>query len=178
MDSSLVDLGRRIYERAHLTGEFRLRSGTISDEYFDKYRFESEPVLLAEIAGAVARSLPADVDAVAGLELGGVPIATIVSQSSGLPTRFVRKEPKEYGTCRLAEGGDVNGLRLVVIEDVVTSGGQVIESCDALRAAGATVACVLCVVDREAGGSEALAAHGLELTALFTASQLRAAIER
>lgn len=170
-------LARRIFEAAHLTGEFRLRSGATSDEYFDKYLFESEPALLADIAEALASLLPAGTEAVAGLELGGVPIATMVSQSSGVPTRFVRKQAKEYGTCRLAEGGDVDGLRLVVIEDVVTSGGQVIESCDALRAAGATVTSVLCVVDREAGGSEALAAHGLALSALFTASQLHAANE-
>jgi orotate phosphoribosyltransferase len=168
-------LAKRIYTRARLEGEFRLRSGAISGEYFDKYLFEADPALLREVAGGLASLVPADVEAVAGLELGGVPLATMVSQLTGLPALFVRKAAKEYGTCRLAEGGEVAGRRLAVIEDVVTSGGQVIESCRALRERGAEVAVVLCVIDREAGGSDALAADGLELRSLFTMSELRAA---
>lgn len=117
-------LARRIYERRHLSGEFRLRSGVTSDEYFDKYLFESDPELLREIARALVQLLPEEVDAIAGLELGGVPLATVVSQVSGLPALFVRKEAKTYGTCRLAEGGEVAGRRLAVIEDIVSSGGQ------------------------------------------------------
>lgn len=93
---------RRIYDRCHLTGEFGLRSGASSDEYFDKYLFESDPKLLREIARALVQLLPEQVDAVAGLELGGVPLATVVSQLSGLPALFVRKQAKTYGTCRLA----------------------------------------------------------------------------
>jgi orotate phosphoribosyltransferase len=133
----LAPLARRIYDRCHLTGEFVLRSGATSGEYFDKYLFESDPALLREIAQALVRLLPDRVDAVAGLELGGVPLATAVSQISGLSTLFVRKQAKTYGTCRLAEGGDVAGRRLVVIEDVVSSGGQVVASCRALRQLGA-----------------------------------------
>jgi len=168
-------LARRIYERAHLTGEFRLRSGATSGEYFDKYLLESDPELLRAVAEALVALLPTDVEAVAGLELGGVPLATMVSQISGLPTLFVRKAPKEYGTCRLAEGGDVDGRRLAVIEDVVTSGGQLIESCAALRDRGADIVAVLCVIDREAGGVENLAAQALRLRSLFTMSELRRA---
>jgi orotate phosphoribosyltransferase len=168
-------LARRVYERAHLTGEFRLRSGAVSREYFDKYLFESDPEMLRAVASGLVRLLPDDADAVAGLELGGVPLATMVSQLSGLPALFVRKAAKEYGTCRLAEGGEVRDRRLAVIEDVVTSGGQLIESCRALRERGAVVVAVLCVIDREAGGAEALAAEGLTLRSLFTMSELRAA---
>jgi orotate phosphoribosyltransferase len=87
------------------------------------------------------------------------------------------KAPKDYGTRRLAEGGQVTGRRLVVIEDVVTSGGQIIESCAALREDGADIVGVLCVIDREAGGADNLASHGLELRSLFTMSQLRGADE-
>lgn len=130
-------LARRIYDRAHLTGEFRLRSGATSSEYFDKYLFESDPALLREAAEALVEVLPDGIDAVAGLELGGVPLATMVSQLSGLPALFVRKKAKGYGTRRLAEGGEVAGRRLAVIEDVVSSGGQLIESCAALRERGA-----------------------------------------
>jgi len=101
-----------------------------------------------------------------------VPIATMLSQVSGLPALFVRKQAKAYGTCRLAEGGDVAGCTLVVVEDVVTSGGQVVMSCRDLRALGADVSAVLCVIDREAGGAEALSAEGLELRPLFRMSEL------
>jgi orotate phosphoribosyltransferase len=158
-----------------LEGEFRLRSGAVSGEYFDKYLFESDPALLRAVGEALVSLLPRDVDAVAGLELGGVPLATMVSQLSGLPALFVRKAPKGYGTCRLAEGGEVAGRRLAVIEDVVTSGGQLIESCGALRERGSDIVGVLCVIDREAGGGDNLAAHGLELRSLFTMSRLQRA---
>ena len=168
-------LARRIFDTAHLTGEFKLRSGRVSNEYFDKYLFEAEPGLLRDIAEAMAPLLPAGADALAGLELGGIPIVTMLSQVTGIPALFVRKKAKDYGTCRLAEGGDVAGRRLVVIEDVVTTGGQVLLSCAELRELGATVDTVLCVIDREAGGPEAFAAEGLALRPLFTMSQLKAA---
>jgi orotate phosphoribosyltransferase len=164
-------LARRIRSAAHLTGHFVLRSGAESTEYFDKYLFEADPPLLWDIAEAMAPMVP-DVDALAGLELGGVPLAVVLSQVTGLPARFVRKEPKSYGTGRLAEGGEIEGLRLVIIEDVVTSGGQVRVSAAELRARGAIVDEVLCVIDREAGGADRLAADDLKLSALFTASEL------
>lgn len=169
-------LARRIYDRSHLTGEFSLRSGATSDEYFDKYLFESDPDLLREVAQALAELLPEQVDALAGLELGGVPLAAVVSQLSGLPALFVRKQRKTYGTRRLAEGGEVAGRRLAVIEDVLTSGGQVIASCRALRERGAEIAAVLCVLDRETGGAAALAAEGLDLRSVLTMTQVRAAV--
>ena len=173
--SARAPLGRRIYDRTCLAGEFRLRSGATSDHYFDKYLFESDPELLREVARALVALLPAQVDALAGLELGGVPLATVASQLSGLPALFVRKQAKTYGTCRLAEGGEVAGRRLAVIEDVVSSGGQVIESCRALRERGADILVVLCVIDRESGGATNIAAEGLELRSAFTMTQVRAA---
>ena len=112
----------------------------------------------------------------AGLELGGVPIATALSLQTGLPAYFVRKEAKKYGTERLVEGGDVEGKHLLVIEDVVTSGGQVVLSTDDLRAAGAVITDALCVIDRESGAAEALAASGITLHALFTTSDLDNAV--
>lgn len=173
MSGPRAELGDRIHERARITGEFRLRSGAMSDQYFDKYLFESDPRLLREIAEELVGLLPADVDVLAGLELGGVPLAVVVSQVCGLPTVFVRKTAKTYGTCRLAEGGEITARRVAVIEDVVTSGGQVIASCRELRAREADSAAVLCVIDREAGGRENLAAEGLDLRSLFTISQLQ-----
>jgi orotate phosphoribosyltransferase len=166
------ELAHRIYDVAHLTGTFTLRSGATSTEYFDKYRFESDPVLLRAIAEALAPLVPGTTEALAGLELGGVPIATALSQVTGLPALFVRKQAKAYGTCQLAEGGQAEGRRLTVVEDVVTSGGQVIESCAELRRLGATIERVLCVIDRQAGGAEKLGAEDLELAALFRMDEL------
>jgi orotate phosphoribosyltransferase len=111
----------------------------------------------------------------AGLELGGVPIATALSLRTGLPAAFVRKQAKSYGTARLAEGADVDGKRVTVIEDVVTTGGQVVISTKELRALGAIVDHVVCVIDRSPDQGAALAAEGLTMTALLTRAQLDAA---
>ncbi len=167
-----AELAARIYDASHLTGTFTLRSGVVSHEYFDKYLFEAEPALLRDIAEACLPLVPAGIDALAGLELGGIPLATMMSQLSGLPTRFVRKQAKTYGTCRLAEGGDLDGERLCIVEDVVTSGGAILDAAVELRAAGAVLGPVVCVIDRESGGTEKLAAQGLELRALFAMHEL------
>jgi orotate phosphoribosyltransferase len=168
-------LAAAVLEASHLSGDFVLRSGARSSEYFDKYRFESDPGLLGALTRALTPLVPPGTEALAGLELGGVPLATALSAQTGLPALFVRKQAKTYGTCRLAEGGDVEGRRLLVVEDVVTSGGQVVTSCGDLRRLGAEVSTALCVIDRQSGGAEALGRIGVELRALFTMEQLRAA---
>ena len=169
------NLAARIFTVSNLKGEFRLRSGATSNEDFDKYLFESDPQLLKEIALALQPLIPSGIDALAGLELGGVPIATMLSQVTGLPALFVRKQAKEYGTCKLAEGGDLAGKHLLVVEDVVTSGGQVVLSTQELRNLGAQVTHAVCVIDRESGGTEKLAAEGIELRALSRMSELKQA---
>jgi orotate phosphoribosyltransferase len=171
------DLARAIYATSHITGEFVLRSGVVSNEYFDKYRFEADPALLRDIAEALGPLVPDGTEALAGLELGGVPIAAVLSQVTGIPAYFVRKEAKTYGTCQLAEGGPIEGKRLTVVEDVVTSGGQVVTSCGDLRERGARVEHALCVIDRESGGPAALTDLGVELRPLFTMTELKAASE-
>jgi orotate phosphoribosyltransferase len=175
MSSDATALARRIYQTAHITGEFTLRSGAKSHEYFDKYLFEANPALLKDIAAALAPLVPAGIDALAGLEMGGIPLATMLSQFTGLPVLFVRKKAKEYGTCKIAEGGQVRGRKLLIVEDVVTSGGAILDAAKALREEGAELARVVCVIDRESGGPANLAKAGLELTPLFTMSQLKAA---
>jgi orotate phosphoribosyltransferase len=172
-----TQLAKSVYVTSHITGEFVLRSGAVSNEYFDKYRFEADPALLLDIATALAPLVPTNTEALAGLELGGVPIATMLSQVTGIPAYFVRKEAKTYGTCQLAEGGAIEGKRLTVVEDVVTSGGQVVISCGDLRARGAVVDTALCVIDRESGGPQALTDIGVELRPLFTMTELKAAGE-
>lgn len=168
------ELAQKIYEISHLTGQFKLRSGQTSTEYFDKYRFESNPVTLKEIARQMAPLIPAGTEILAGLEMGGIPIATALSLETGLPAVFVRKEAKNYGTCQFAEGLDVNGKKLCVIEDVITTGGQVVLSTKDLRDLGAIVQNVLCVIHRGSGKEAKLAEIGLEMKALMTMDDLKA----
>ena len=99
---------------ASLEGEFRLRSGQISSTYFDKYRFEAAPELLRRVAAEMIPLVPKQCEVLAGLELGGVPIATAISLAMGLRAAFVRKKAKEYGTCLAVEGGSVKGRRFVL----------------------------------------------------------------
>lgn len=143
-----AELAKKIYDVAHLTGEFKLRSGQISNEYFDKYRFEAQPTLLREIAKQMVPLIPPGTEVLAGLEMGGIPIATALSLETGIPCAFVRKEAKEYGTCQFAEGLDLKGKKVLVIEDVVTTGGQVVLSTADIRSLGAVVTHVLCVIHR------------------------------
>ncbi|WP_306296788.1 orotate phosphoribosyltransferase [Candidatus Entotheonella palauensis] len=170
-------LARQIYTASNITGTFQLRSGAMADEYFDKYRFEADPGLLSAVAQALHPLIPPETDALAGLELGGIPLVTMLSQIAQRPARFVRKAAKPYGTCQLAEGGEIAGYRLLLIEDVVTSGGQIIESTQALRQLGARITHALCVIDREMGGAERLAAIDVTLIPLFRASELKAAAQ-
>ena len=167
-----VTLASRVLTTSYLTGTFVLRSGLVADRYFDKYRFESDPALLAEIVRELVPLVPDDTDGLAGLELGGIPIATVLSAATGLPAFFVRKQAKKYGTERICEGGDIKGQRLLIIEDVVTTGGQILLSAQDLRGGGAEVRHALCVVDREAGGAEVIGGEGIELRSLFTMSEL------
>jgi orotate phosphoribosyltransferase len=169
------ELAIKIYDIAHLTGEFLLRSGKISHEYFDKYRFESDPLLLNEIGEGMMSLIPKGTEVLAGLEMGGIPLATVLSLKTGLPTIFVRKEAKKYGTCKVAEGQDFAGKKVCIIEDVVTTGGQIIYSADDLRKLGAIVDSVLCVIVREEKASTTLSEAGLTLHPLYTMEELKVA---
>lgn len=166
------ELAGKIYQTSHLTGTFKLRSGQVSSEYFDKYLFESQPELLAEIAVQMAELIPAGTELLAGLEMGGIPLATALSLRTGLPALFVRKKAKEYGTCKLAEGADIAGKRVCIIEDVVTTGGQIVLSAADLKQLGAQIKYVLCVIRRDERAMEKLAKEGLELLPLFTMEEL------
>lgn len=166
------DLARALFQSAHLTGEFKLRSGTLSKEYFDKYRFEADPELLQEIARHMKELVPSDTEVIAGLEMGGIPVVTALSLATGIPAAFVRKKAKDYGTCQLAEGTAIEGKKVCVIEDVITTGGQVIESTEELRQRGAHVDHVLCVIYRGEGKPQRLEEMGLQVIPLFTKEEL------
>lgn len=167
------DLARAIYNKAYLTGEFLLRSGKISNEYFDKYQFEANPVILKEIAFQISERIDLEFDLIAALEMGGIPIATMISQITGKSMVFVRKKAKQYGTRKFAEGPEIKNKKLLIVEDVVTSGGQIITSANELRSEGAIVSRAVCVIDRESGGTENLSAEGIQLDSLFKMSELK-----
>ncbi|MBA2476449.1 MAG: orotate phosphoribosyltransferase [Actinobacteria bacterium] len=165
-------------ERALLEGDFVLRSGRRSRYYLDKYRFETEPALLRALAGRLAGEVAAgepDSVRLAGPELGAVALVAAASLESELPFLIVRKEGKGYGTSKRIEGVYEAGERVCLIEDVVTSGGAALAAVEALREAGLECRTVVCVVDREEGGAEALAARAVELRPLFRAAELLAA---
>lgn len=162
------NLAREIYQKSHLTGDFLLRSGQRSNEYFDKYLFESDPLLLAAIIKEMKLLIPQNAEVIAGLEMGGIPLVTALSMETGIPSAFVRKQAKEYGTCKIAEGANFQNKNVCVIEDVVTTGGQIIKSVQELRNRGAAVECVLCVILRNPDAIDILAKEGLELRSVLT----------
>lgn len=166
------ELAKEIYKISYLTGSFKLRSGQISNEYFDKYRFESNPVLLAAIADQLVPLIPSGTQVLAGLEMGGIPIATALSLRTGLPALFVRKKAKEYGTCKIAEGYDFTGKQVLIVEDVITTGGQVLLSAEDLRKGGAVVRDVICVIHR-GSGKDPLSEAQLQMQSLFTMADLK-----
>jgi orotate phosphoribosyltransferase len=168
-------LAEALVEHAYLEGDFLLRSGKRSRYYLDKYRFETRPDLLKplgeRIAATVQEHAP-DATRLAGPELGAVALAAAASLQSGLPFIIVRKAAKEYGTAKRIEGPYEEGECICLIEDVVTSGGALLDSIEALRGAGLVVNTAVCVVDREEGGADALARHAVRLRPLFRAGEL------
>ena len=167
-----MNVAAEIRRVAKLSGTFKLRSGAISDTYFDKYQFEARPELLRAIAENMASLIPTGAEILAGLEMGGIPIAVMLGQVTGLPTAFIRKEAKSYGTCKFAEGPPLGGRHVVLIEDVVSTGGAILDAVRKLRADDVNLSTTLCVIDRETGGAEALAAAGIDLRSLFTMSYI------
>lgn len=167
------ELARRVAERAVLHGDFTLRSGRRSTVYLDKYRFETDPALLRPIGEWLAEHVrELAPDRLGAPELGAVPLATAVSLATGLSFVIVRKAAKEYATAGKVEGLYEKGERIVVIEDVVTSGGALIAAVESLRSLGIVVEQAVCVLDREEGGRESLAEMGVELRSLFARSAL------
>lgn len=167
------EVAKKIYELSHITGEFLLRSGQISNEYFDKYLFEANPIVLKEIAKIMATLIPTESEVIAGLEMGGIPVVTAISFENGMPAAFVRKTAKEYGTCKLAEGADVNGKKVCIIEDVVTTGGAIIDGTRELRKRGAIIDTVICVIQRNPNAAEILEKEGLKLIPAFAMEYIK-----
>ena len=166
-------VAKEIYRTSFVEGTFTGRSGQILNGYFDKYLFEADPKLLDGIAEIIKGSIPSGTEVLAGLELGGIPIATILSAKLCIPICLVRKRPKEYGTCKIAEGAAVAGRRVCIIEDVVTTGGAITDGAASLRKQGALIDTVVCVVLRDEKAKEILAGHGLKLVPGFTMDDIK-----
>jgi orotate phosphoribosyltransferase len=169
------ELGRALVAAAYLEGDFVLRSGKRSRYYLDKYRFETRPDLLGELGKRIAaavREHDPDAERLAAPVLGGVVLAASASLVSGLPFLMIRDAAKEYGTANRIEGPFEPGESVCLVEDVVTSGGALLEAVEAARGAGLVVRTAVCVVDREEGGADALARHAVRLRPLFRVKDL------
>src|SRR5947209_20626781 len=164
---------RRISDVALLRGEFTLRSGRKSSYYLDKYRFETQPDVLVELGKLFAQKVAAvGVDRIAGPELGAVALAAAASMASGKPFVIVRNQKKGYGGDKLIEGVLNRGDTVLIVEDILTTGGQVLEAAKALQAMGANVAGICGVIDRMEGARQNIESAGFKFDALFTSKDL------
>lgn len=170
-----------IHERSFGLGEVKLASGRTSNFYFNLKPSMLDAEGAALLAQLTLEALAGEkIDYIGGLEMGAVPIAGAVAQLSfmtGAPMQafFVRKKPKEHGAKLsvegLAPGESLQGKRVVVVEDVTTTGGSAMKAVEAARDAGAEIVFVLTIVDREEGATENFAALGLDFRAIYRASE-------
>ncbi len=165
-------LAKRIAEVALLRGDFTLRSGRKSNYYLDKYRFETQGDVLEALGKLFADRVGANVDRIAGAELGAVPLAAATSIYSGKPCVFIRNQKKDYGTAKLVEGILNAGEMVMIVEDVLTTGGQVLESCKILTDMGVKIDRIVGVIDRMEGARENIEQAGYVFEALFTTKDL------
>jgi len=166
------DLARRIAEVSLLHGDFTLRSGRKSKYYLDKYRFETQPDILIELGKMFARHVTADVNRIAGPELGAVPLAAAAAIASGKPCIFVRNQKKEYGSNKQIEGVYIPGETVIIVEDIMTTGGQVVEAAKTIEAAGLKIKKIVGVIDRLEGARENIEGAGYVFESLFTTKDL------
>ena len=165
-------LAKRIAEVALLRGEFTLRSGRKSNYYLDKYRFETQPDVLAALGTMLADRVTVDTDRIAGAELGAVPLAAAAGMAANKPFVFIRNQKKDYGTAKQIEGVLEPGETVMIVEDVLTTGGQVLEAVKTLQDAGAKIERIVAVIDRLEGARENIERAGLVFESLFTSRDL------
>lgn len=168
-------LNLRIKDSALLHGDFTLRSGRKSKYYLDKYLFQTQPDILAALAERFASKiaqLPGGVDRLAGAELGGIPIVSATSIAADKPTVLIRNQKKNYGTAKQVEGKLQPGDRVVILEDIATTGGQVLEAAKSLTDMGATIVAIIAVIDRQEGARENVEAAGYVFDSLLTKADL------
>jgi len=165
---------KRIKDSALLHGDFTLRSGRKSKYYLDKYLFQTQPDILAALAERFAQKIAGlgEVDRLAGAELGGIPIVSATSIAAGKPTVLIRNKKKDYGTAKQVEGRLETGDRVVILEDIATTGGQVLEAAKSLTDMGATIVAIIAVIDRQEGARENVEAAGYTFESLLTKADL------
>jgi orotate phosphoribosyltransferase len=166
------ELAKRIADVSLLRGEFTLRSGRKSNYYLDKYRFETQPDVLAALGSMFAEKIGKSIDRIAGAELGAVSLAAATSLASGKPFVIIRNSKKDYGTSKLIEGVLNAGETVVIVEDVLTTGGQVLEAANTLIDAGAKVDRIIAVIDRMEGARKNIESAGYVFESLFTTADL------
>jgi orotate phosphoribosyltransferase len=166
------ELAKRIAEVSLLRGEFTLRSGRKSNYYLDKYLFETQPDILKALGEMFAQRVGKDVDRIAGAELGAVALAGATAMATGKPFIIIRNQKKDYGTSKLLEGTLNNGDRVLIVEDVLTTGGQVLEAARTLEDAGAKIERIVAVIDRLEGARANIESNGYVFESLFTTIDL------
>lgn len=174
-------LARAIADACVLRGTFTLRSGRTSSFYIDKYLFSTKPDVLRPLGdlfaariAEIGRTAPdgGGIKRLAGAELGGIPLVTVASLATGLPSIFIRNAKKDYGTAKRTEGALEKGDNIVFVEDVATTGGQALEAVNELQALGANVLAVIATIDRQEGARENIEKSGVRFEALFTKADL------
>ena len=166
------ELIKRIKETAYLEGDFVLRSGKRSKYYLDKYLFETCPDILKALGEEFAKFVTDDVTLIAGAELGGVALAAATAMETGKNWVIIRNTKKGYGTDKLIEGILKPDDTVLLVEDVATTGGQVLEAAKVITEAGATVKKIVCVIDRKQGASEAITQAGYKFESILTKDDL------
>jgi orotate phosphoribosyltransferase len=166
------ELIERIKETAYLEGDFVLRSGKRSKYYLDKYLFETKPDILKALGKEFAKHMTDDVTLIAGAELGGVALAAATAMATGKDWIIVRNSKKDYGTSKLVEGVLNPGDVVLLVEDIATTGGQVLEAAKVITDAGATVKKIVCVIDRKQGAGENIAQAGYVFESILTKNDI------
>jgi len=162
-----AELAGRVKAAAYLEGDFVLRSGKRSKYYLDKYLFEADPEILAELGRRFAEHAD-DADLIAGPELGAVSLAAATAMACGKPFVIVRKAAKDYATSKLIEGPPVAGKRVLLVEDIGTTAGAALEAAGTLTEAGATITRMVFAIDRMQGARESVTSAGYEFHAILT----------
>ncbi|MHC5109492.1 MAG: orotate phosphoribosyltransferase [Planctomycetota bacterium] len=166
------ELAQKIKDAAYLEGDFTLRSGRKSKYYLDKYLFETQPEILAALGTMFSAHIADSTTLIAGAELGGVSLAAATAIKSGLPFVIIRNAKKDYGTSKPFEGKMSDGDSVLLVEDIATSGGQVLEAAQLIQGIGAKVERIIAVIDRQEGARENIEGAGFVFESLFTKSDL------
>lgn len=166
------ELARRIREEAYLEGDFTLRSGRKSNYYLDKYLFETKPDILAELGRMFGAFVGDQTTLIAGAELGGVALAAATALATDKPFVIIRNAKKDYGTSKPFEGAMNDGDSVLLVEDIATTGGQVLEAAKLIVGIGAKVERIVAVIDRQEGARENIEGAGFTFDSLFTKADL------